>query len=371
MRADHKHLPALDGIRALAVFVVILYHSGVVAKVPGDLGVTAFFVLSGFLITWLLDKEYDRTGTVSLKEFYIRRTLRIFPAYYVFIILSLGADAVLGHVWSKGLIASAFSYTVNYYNAFLGHPTTTVAHAWSLAVEEQFYLVWPIIFLALTRKGSSGLRQKALASAILVVVIWRSALFLLAHVRPSYVYNAFDARADVLAVGCFMALARDGAKYQRFERLVRSSAWLPLITLALVWCSRELGSDVYHYTVGMTVDALLLGVFIIQMLGLSTSPGWNWLNTRAIRWLGAISYPCYLWHSWGLSVGLHVFGPNGHKWPAFVAGYLATITIAAGSYYIVELPFLSLKERRRARQGKTLSFPPPSSNAEVVLSLAE
>src|SRR5450759_2378891 len=222
MRAAHKHLPALDGIRALAVFVVILYHSGVVTNVPGDLGVTAFFVLSGFLITWLLDKEYDRTGTVSLKEFYIRRTLRIFPAYYVFIVLSLGADAVLGHPWSKGLIASAFSYTVNYYNAFLGHPSTSVAHAWSLAVEEQFYLLWPITFLALRRKASSALRQQALVSAILFVLIWRSALFLLAHVRPSYVYNAFDARADALAVGCFMALAREGKTYRRFEGLVRS-----------------------------------------------------------------------------------------------------------------------------------------------------
>jgi peptidoglycan/LPS O-acetylase OafA/YrhL len=371
MKAGHKHLPALDGIRALAVFVVILYHSGVVPHVPGDLGVTAFFVLSGFLITWLLDKEYDRTLRVSLKEFYIRRTLRIFPAYYVFIVLSLGADAVLGHVWSKGLIASAFSYTVNYYNAFLGHPHTTVAHAWSLAVEEQFYLLWPIAFLALRRKAGSGVRQQAIVSAILFVVIWRSALFLWAHVSPSYVYNAFDTRADALAVGCFMALARDGKAYQRFERLVRSSAWLPLITLALVWFSREYGTDAYQYTVGLTVDALLLGVFIVQMLGLSESRGWNWLNSRPIRWLGLISYPCYLWHSWGLDVGWHMFDPIAHKWLAFIAGYLATIVISAGSYYLVEQPFLGLKERWRAREVNTLSFPPTTVNAEGGLRRAE
>jgi peptidoglycan/LPS O-acetylase OafA/YrhL len=363
----HKHLPALDGIRAWAVFLVILYHSGVVTNVPGDLGVSAFFVLSGFLITWLLDKEYDRTGTVSLKEFYIRRTLRIFPAYYVFILVSLSADAVLGDPWSRGLIASAFSYTVNYYNAFQGHPSTSVAHAWSLAVEEQFYLLWPIAFLALTRKASSTRRQQALASAVLFILIWRSALFLLAHVRPSYVYNAFDARADTLAVGCFMALAREGKTHRRFEGFVRSSTWFPLITLALIWFSRELGSSQYHYTVGMTVDALLLGVFIIQMLGMSESKGWSWLNTRAVRWLGLISYPCYLWHLWGLDVGWHLFDPTVHKWAAFIAGYLATIAIAAGSYYIVEQPFLSLKERRAVRQTTTVSFPPASGNADVGL----
>src|SRR5258706_5943974 len=262
MKASHKHLPALDGIRALAVFVVVLYHAGV-AHVPGDLGVTAFFVLSGFLITWLLDAEYARTGSVSLREFYIRRTLRIFPAYYVFVILSLVADFALGHPWSKGLIASAFTYTVNYYNAFQGHPSTTVAHAWSLGVEEQFYLLWPVAFLALTRRGNSRVRQTGVLWIILLVVVWRSALFLLAGASPSYVYNAFDARADALAIGCFIALAANGATYRRFERAVRSSGWLPLITLGLLYYSRQSGSDRYHYTLGMTVDALLLGIFII------------------------------------------------------------------------------------------------------------
>jgi peptidoglycan/LPS O-acetylase OafA/YrhL len=370
MRAGHKHLPALDGIRALAVFVVILYHAGV-GRVPGDLGVTAFFVLSGFLITWLLDTEYARTGTVSLKEFYIRRTLRIFPAYYVFVILSLVADFALGHPWSKGLIASAFTYTVNYYNAFQGHPSTTVAHAWSLGVEEQFYLLWPVAFLALTRKANSRLRQIGLLWIILLVVVWRSALFLLAHASPSYVYNAFDARADSLAIGCFIAVAANGAMYRRFERAVRSSAWLPLITLGLLWYSRESGSDRYHYTLGMTVDALLLGIFMIQMLGLSEAKGWNWLNSPPVRWLGLISYPCYLWHAWGLDIGSHLFAPATHKWAAISAGYLATIALAAGSYYVIERPFLWIKERRRAQATKALSFPAPVSSGDVIVGLAE
>ena len=120
----------------------MVYHFGIDA-VPGDLGVSAFFVLSGFLITWLLLKEYRDTGTISLRRFYTRRMLRIFPAYYVFVAASFAIDTVRGDHWRPGLGLSALLYVVNYYNAFQGHPATSIAHAWSLGIEEQFYLLWP------------------------------------------------------------------------------------------------------------------------------------------------------------------------------------------------------------------------------------
>jgi peptidoglycan/LPS O-acetylase OafA/YrhL len=340
-----KHLPALDGIRAFAVFVVILYHSGVVQNVPGDLGVTAFFVLSGFLITWLLLREYDKSGTISLKEFYIGRTLRIFPAYYAFIILSLAADALLHHYWSSGLIASAFLYVVNYYNAFQGHPTTSVAHAWSLAVEEQFYLLWPLLLLTLWPKGRKTTRN-VLVALLVFVVTWRAVLYIGFHAPAAYVYNAFDARCDALAVGCLMAICAASASYKAMESAVSRYQWFPAVTLLLIWLSRSKGSAAYHYSVGMTVDALLLGIFLIQMLRLSESGVWSFLNWRQIRWLGLISYPCYLYHGWGLSVGLHLFRHGSHLLQ-FVAGYAATNPIAIGTYYVNERPFLAIKERRR------------------------
>src|SRR5690606_200728 len=109
--------------------------------VPGDLGVTAFFVLSGFLITWLLVKEWKSTGSVSLKNFYYRRAFRIFPAYYAFLLFSVVADYALGERWSPSRTLSLLTYTSNYYNAFNGHPTNSTAHMWSLAVEEQFYII--------------------------------------------------------------------------------------------------------------------------------------------------------------------------------------------------------------------------------------
>ncbi len=343
MTESRKHLPALDGIRALAVFVVILYHSGAVTGVPGDLGVSAFFVLSGFLITWLLIKELERTGTISLHDFYTRRTLRIFPAYYAFVILSLAADALLHHFWSWGVITAAFTYTVNYYNAFLGHPTTSVAHAWSLAVEEQFYVIWPILLLTLWKKGR-GHATKVLGLIVLGVLAWRSILYAGFHVQSSWVYDAFDARCDALGIGCLMALLGSKSSYQSFEAAVSRYAWLPVVTLVLVWLSRIAPSSIYHYTLGMTIEATLLAVFLIQMLRLSESPLWSWLNHPVTRWLGAISYPCYLWHGWGLDIGAHLT-KHGPIWLQFIAGYAVTIGLASGSFYVIEKPFLALKKR--------------------------
>ena len=343
MTDGRKHLPALDGIRALAVFVVILYHSGVVTGIPGDLGVSAFFVLSGFLITWLLIKELEKTGAISLRDFYKRRTLRIFPAYYAFVILSLVGDALLHHYWSWGIITAAFTYTVNYYNAFQGHPTTSVAHAWSLAVEEQFYLLWPILLMTLWKKGRAHTRN-VLALIVLCVLAWRAVLYVGFHVQSSWVYDAFDARCDALAIGCLMALLGSAPSYRSFESAVSRYAWLPFVTLVLVWLSRVAPSNNYHYTLGMTVEAILLAVFLIQMLRLSESPLWSWLNRPVIRWLGAISYPCYLWHGWGLAIGEHII-KHGTLWLQFIAGYAVTIGLASGSYYLIEKPFLTLKDR--------------------------
>jgi peptidoglycan/LPS O-acetylase OafA/YrhL len=338
-----QHLPALDGLRAVAVFVVIAYHAGVMQGIPGDLGVTLFFVLSGFLITWLLLREFATTGSISIRSFYARRALRIFPAYYVYILFSLAVDTALGHRWSRGLIAVAFTYLVNYYNAFNGHPITSVAHAWSLAVEEQFYLLWPLACLSLLRR-SRQTAAYAVALVIVASVAWRSALYLLLHAPASYVYNAFDTRCDALAIGCLIALSLDSHWFRAMQQRVRASSLLPLLTLGLIGLTHHFGSSAYHYSIGMTIDAILIAVFMIQMLELSAHPLWSWLDHPITRWLGRISYPSYLYHEWGLSVGNRLL-PHAPHLLTFAAGYAATLCFAWGSYRIVELPFLAIKDR--------------------------
>lgn len=356
-----SHLPVLDGLRAVAVGVVIFGHANYpVRGIPSDLGVSAFFVLSGFLITRLLLREYDATGDVSVKRFYIRRTLRIFPAYYAFVLISYAVDAWHGHQWDPILLRSALTYTVNYFNAFNHHPTTSVAHAWSLAVEEQFYLLWPLAFIILAAKGRRA-TITGVAAMALAVVAWRSGLTLIAHADPSYLYNAFDTRFDNLAVGCLLALSVDYNRVTRAVELVGQRAWFPLVTLTLLLYSRLALPEAYHYSIGFTVDAVLVAVLIMQLLQLHGTPQWSWLDAPAVRYLGVISYPIYLYHAWGASFG-HRFPVEG-KGIQFAAGLLATILLASGSYYLIERPFLKIKrrfasEKETAASGGAVERPP-------------
>lgn len=184
-----------------------------------------------------------------------------------------------------------------------------------------------------------------LAAIILVAATWRSSAYLLLHLPAAYVYNAFGTRCDALAIGCFVAAAASNETYQRLVDGVRSRSWLPLIPLAALFVGHSFESAKYHYSAGMTVDALLLAVFIVQLLGLSETAMWSWLNHPVTRWLGLISYPSYLWHVWAIDAGLHLAGKN-HRWEAFVASYAVTIVLASISYYLVERPFLRLKRRR-------------------------
>jgi peptidoglycan/LPS O-acetylase OafA/YrhL len=343
----HRHLPGLDGLRAVSVFVVIVYHFGINA-VPGDLGVSGFFVLSGFLITWLLLRELQGAGTISLPQFYARRFLRIFPAYYAFLAASFLYDRLRGDIWPHGLGWSGLFYFVNYFNATHGHPDTSIAHAWSLSIEEQFYLLWPLALLLLSRTGRRWFAP-ALVAVTLAVVAWRSFLFLHRHVGVAYVYNAFDTRFDNLAVGCLLAVCADREWFERLATRLASNALLPCLTIVLLAWSRIGTSDRYHYTLGYTVDAVLLAAFILQILLLAGTPAWRWLEHPAIRYLGTISYPLYLWHAWGLTIGMH-FHAAGRA-GQFAAGVVASIALASGSYFVVERPFLRLKSRFSSAPG--------------------
>jgi len=148
-KLNRKHLPSLDGLRGIAALLVVFYHFGIefgFHPPPGYLGVLIFFVLSGFLITWLLLKESSATGTVSLSGFYLRRSLRIFPAFYGFWLFSIGVR-ILGHrtiAW--GAAIASFFYVSNYYYSLVPGADTFMLHTWSLANEEQFYLLWPWVF---------------------------------------------------------------------------------------------------------------------------------------------------------------------------------------------------------------------------------
>lgn len=336
------YIPALDGLRALSVLTVFVYHFGF-DSIPGDLGVSTFFAISGFLITWLLLREQETVGGISLAGFYARRTIRIFPVYYVFLAVIYLEERMRGYEWPSGLLAAGLLYVVNYFNAINGHPaSSSISHAWSLGVEEQFYLLWPLALSFLIRQGRVYCSIGLIVS-IGFVVLLRAYLYLVVGVGSSYVYNAFETRFDSLAVGCLIAVANDSPKFDLFASKLARYPFLPFVTMGLLVWSRVGWGDGYHYSAGFTVDSILLGLLLVQLVLLQKDFWWSWLEWPWVRYLGKISYSFYLFHVLGIGIGRHFAIPVLPL--QFAASLLLCIGMASASYWLIERPFLELRHR--------------------------
>lgn len=331
-------IPSLHGIRAVAVLGVIFGHVHTRFAVGGNYGVIAFFVLSGFLITHLLVKENQRHGTVSLRRFYIRRALRIFPAYYVFVVLYIVLHHFYGTPVSWPDMIACLTYTKNYWIAIFHPSNLQIGHTWSLAVEEQFYLLWPPIFLRF--RNNMRFLMRALSAVILAVWIWRVLLCLVG--QWNYIYCAFDTRMDALAVGCLIALAvHNGVK---FRLLLRSWMIGPLlvggiVAIALIGEFRYGRLDANSLVV-FALLPLLCGSIIIHAIAFAKHPFYRCINNGVMRYLGIISYPLYLYHY----VVVHpvAFLPAPLRLAAVL---LLGVALASGSYFLIEKPCLRLKSR--------------------------
>jgi len=350
-KLNQPHIAALDGLRAVAVSLVIVSHFGF-ELVPGAHGVMIFFVLSGFLITWLLLNESERDGTVSLKSFYKRRTLRIFPAFYAYwlllitILIGTGKAVLWPHAFS------ALFYSSNYYSAIYGDPNNGFSHTWSLAIEEQFYLLWPFVFLLLR----SNLKRMTTFLSLLIAAVWlhRAVLCFGFHVDQSYIQAAFDTRLDELMAGCLLAVLLKRRVLSRFWQLVSSNQLLPFATIALLMISVYAGEFYvvrYRDVFGFAIEPLLIAILIAQMIAFSSTTIWGWTEFRAVKFLGRISYSLYLYQQLTLHAVKNALG--GYPIIAQLAGaILVTVLIATASHYIIEQPFLKLRSsswRRRLR----------------------
>jgi peptidoglycan/LPS O-acetylase OafA/YrhL len=338
-----RKIPSLDGLRAIAVFLVICYHYGLPS--PAGLGVLMFFVLSGFLITWLLLKENDSHGCVSLRRFYARRTLRIFPAFYCYWFFIVAIWILIGRAieWPQA-IASLF-YVSNYYQAIFGDPNTGLSHAWSLGIEEQFYLMWPAIFVRL--RSSPKQLMRFLSGTIVVVWIHRFLLQYVFGAPQGYIYEAFDTRADHLLIGCLLAVALRTGVLGGLWRFLCRSAWPSVLTVLLLVLSTILYfrfGHAYRNVWAFIFDPVLTALLIPQLIAHRSTLIWRWLGWRWVVYLGVISYPLYLYHQIGESVGRRVaaLAPGDLELVMVVA---ATVMLASCSYYLVERPFLRLKSR--------------------------
>jgi len=351
-----KKIPKLDALRAISALLVVLYHTEF-NFIPAGMGVMVFFVISGFLITWLLLEEVDKTGTVSLGHFYFRRTFRIFPAFYVFwAVIVAGLLVKHGHIiW--GQVVATFFYVGNYYQGLNHYPETSLSHAWSLGVEEQYYLFWPALVLLLAQKPKLLLRVTC--CGILLVWVYRNILEF-SGAPEEYIYTAFDTRIDHLLIGCVVAISLYYGWFSRLWECVCARTvyiLLPFAGMILSVRAASVWGTHYRDTVGFIVDPLMVAILMTQLIA-SRSRWLAWMDSAPMVYLGTISYSTYLYNGVGAIYLAKAFS-NLPKILLIIPVLLATYAVASISYYAVEKPFLRMRARIdiRYRRAKAIASP--------------
>jgi peptidoglycan/LPS O-acetylase OafA/YrhL len=372
-----RYQPAFDGLRAVCITAVIAFHVGSSDRVwlnnltnRGWVGVDVFFVLSGFLITWMVVAELERSGTFNLQRFYFRRVLRLQPAFFSGLIL-FGALLFFFH-WEHFLILAHdleyfLTYTLNIAVAFGLIALPPYGVAWSLCIEEQFYLCWP---WTLRKFGVRRCLRIALA-LIGIVLIHRCVVF--ARMNPGHlmaptqrsldrVYYGLDTRIDTILIGCAAALALWEPTVQSlFERL-RDWRWFSaaacvVAIVAAAWAtagSTINGCGWRAATVGFTLIAAATALFVIALFLQPQSWPARILSWPAMVFVGKISYGIYLFHDlvWRavarlMHLRFEAIGTISQEVTAIVAVWTISVGVAWLHYRFVETKFLALRERGR------------------------
>jgi peptidoglycan/LPS O-acetylase OafA/YrhL len=351
-RAEKERLPGLDGLRALSVLAVIFYHLDAVGHFPawtrpalqyGFHGVGVFFAISGYLITWLLLREEARGGGVSLRGFYFRRAMRILPPAYVYLAaVALAAALRPGAYpgldgWADFTAAALFFRNLTYHAG-----SELTRHYWSLSIEEQFYLLWPLVFVLVPARRRFWLT----AGLCLLAPAWRQ-LHMELFDAAKLNWSRADLRYDQILVGVAFALARHegrfpallGAAGRRAGTLLAAAG---AVYLALVVWGGDLPGPLRPG--GELARLAALGL-VIHLVGAGQGGGFlRALEWPALAWIGRLSYSLYLWQQ------LFCVPRTGWALEAWPANLAATFALAAASYYLVERPALRLRGRLQARR---------------------
>jgi peptidoglycan/LPS O-acetylase OafA/YrhL len=343
-------VPSLDGIRAISIAMVVLGHAkytfpswthpeakwwDVIAT--GSRGVSIFFVVSGFIITTLLVREREAQGTISLRSFYLRRCFRILPPFYIFL-------ACLAVLWKLGWIElswKSLATSATFVRDYINPSDWWTGHSWSLSVEEQFYLLWPV---ALTLFGPRRMKEIAIQLIVVAPALRILTLTLLPHAGEP-IGLMFHMRVDGLMCGCVLALMRAEPGFaQRYRRLLRwelavfAAILLLFVSTALFWQFRE----GYWLTLGSSLENLCISYLLLYAVEIPRSLFGRFLNLRVVVHIGQISYSLYLWQQ----VFLTVLNTSilGH----FPLNLIAALGVAEFSWWLIEKPSLALRQRVEA-----------------------
>lgn len=330
-RIVNGRIAPLDGLRAFAVMLVLVFHSFPALYPTGSIGVGVFFVISGYVITAHLLRDQPAFAT-----FYKNRAQRLLPpALLVIAVTWLLAQAGLVEVSGLAVVAATFSF-MNWAIAFpeLNAGAGRLAHYWSLSVEEQFYLLWPIVLALMIRWRIDV--KRALIAMVVITALWRLAAFGIG-LPPERIYSGLDTRADGLLIGCLLAFVRP-----------RDLGWMPPIAI-LALAVFGLAKLDYTTLIAQARFPIVLVLSAIAVAGCAWSDkGWTApLNASPVQWLGARSYAIYLWHYPFIGVATTLGQEWGVRGVVYIgAAWVATFIASELTYVLIEKPLRNLRHRR-------------------------
>jgi peptidoglycan/LPS O-acetylase OafA/YrhL len=345
MRPSSHPIPSLDGIRAMSFMIVFGSHAFGGTRVPGDLGVTIFFFLSGYLITTLLRMEIERTGSIHLAHFWQRRALRIIPPLLVVVLTT----TLLAHIFyppgavSGANLAANLLFYDNYWQLFGdGRPDIPgLGVVWSLAVEEHFYLLFPLLYLAMQKMRLSRRGQAMLLWGLCAaVLVWRCILVIATHASSARVFFGTDTRIDAILFGCALAVWRNPALDGAYPapNLLRYIL-LPASLIVVIACAYSRGT-VFTDTGCFSLEGIGLTFLFIGAMELHRAPLFRVLNFRPVMILGVLSYSLYLVHE-------VVLRAIRTQWTSIagsaVAALFLSVLAAAVLYLAIERPCARLR----------------------------
>lgn len=346
----------LDGIRALAVLAVMGVHQQFGWLPGGYYGVDAFFVLSGYLITTILLSEEVRTGSIALRGFWARRAKRLLPALILMVtvvgVVAAAFPSVLTAPSVPGALAALFFSSnwyyalqhVNYFSAFAQQ--SPLLPTWSLAIEEQFYLVWPLVLVAVLTVGRNPDRERRLRLLYLIAVFGAGlSALIMAQLAPSALgnpataYYGTETRAQAILVGAALALGIALWGAPRPNRLVSAAGMSGLVATAIIWHYVPETSSL-AFRGGFLFASLATAAIILQVLSNRQAFLTRFLSSWPLRSLGRISYGVYLWY-WPVILAISPYRTHLGAYGLFGARIAVTIGIATISYFLVERPILN------------------------------
>lgn len=345
--------PELDGLRGISIMLVFIYHLYPPIMRGGFLGVDVFFVLSGFLITSLLVQEWEREGSISLKDFYIRRILRLMPAVFTLIVVVGGfslffldkkrAIETYRGIWLTLSYISNWLYAFGYFSV-----NNPLGITWSLAIEEQFYLTWPLL-LSLALRFKLGRRWILTYCLLSLATISLHRKILADYLAPDMLslYYASDTRADTLLIGCFLGLLISWnilPRNRTVEISVKSLSAASVIFLGYLVGTISWTNLMLYRLGGYTLVALSIALILTVVIIWPPKFALLVLRFGPLVWIGRISYGLYLWH-WPVRWFIYQKEAMPASTEQLVAVVVLSLSLTTLSYYLVEKPFLRLKKR--------------------------